>query len=128
MTNPTTREMEEENIYIRLVEAALKAAAQECNRTMMFPGGRQESYAHHGVDAAATAIRSLDRAAIVASVTDHIRGATKMVLQQEQVEPTDAEILHIWAAHVGPISAAYPLSDDDKLAFARALLSANQGE
>jgi hypothetical protein len=40
---------------------AIEAAATECNRTMMFPGGRQESYAHHGVDAAATAIRSLKR-------------------------------------------------------------------
>jgi hypothetical protein len=54
----------------RIAEAVREAAATECNRTMMFPGGRQESYAHHGVDAAAEAIRSLDLDAIIASVPE----------------------------------------------------------
>lgn len=39
--------------------AALEEAATECEREMMFPGGRQESFAHHGVNAAAAAIRAL---------------------------------------------------------------------
>lgn len=51
-----------------IAQAVIEAAAAECNRTMMFPSGRQESYAHHGVDAAADAIRSLDIDAIIVSV------------------------------------------------------------
>jgi hypothetical protein len=40
-------------------DAALEEAATECEREMMFPGGRQECFAHHGVQAAAKAIRAL---------------------------------------------------------------------
>jgi hypothetical protein len=48
-----------------IIKAALEAAANECSRMMMFPGGRQESFAHHGVDAASVAIRALDPASII---------------------------------------------------------------
>lgn len=40
-------------------KAGIADAAAECNRMMMYPGGRQESFAHDGVDAAAAAIRTL---------------------------------------------------------------------
>ena len=39
--------------------AALEEAATECSRMMMFPGGRQESFAHHGVEAAAQSILAM---------------------------------------------------------------------
>ncbi len=39
-------------------EAEREACATECEREMMFPGGRQESFAHHGVVEAAKAIRA----------------------------------------------------------------------
>lgn len=34
-----------------------ESCAVECERMMMFPRGREESFAHHGVEAAAKAIR-----------------------------------------------------------------------
>ena len=34
-----------------------EACAKECERMMMYPGGRCESFAHDGVEAAAKAIR-----------------------------------------------------------------------
>ena len=39
------------------IKTEREACAAECERMMMFPGGRQESFAHHGVEAAAKAIR-----------------------------------------------------------------------
>lgn len=97
MTNPTPRE-------IQLVEAALKAAAAECEQWNATPGSRL-----------AKQIRSLDLAAIVARVP-----------AQEQVEPTDAEIDALWQAQ-----CKYHGGEPTKLAhieFARALLSSNQGK
>lgn len=41
----------------RAIVAEREECAEECERMMMFPGGRQESFAHHGVQAAAKAIR-----------------------------------------------------------------------
>jgi len=38
---------------------AIEDCATECERTMMFPNGKQESFAHHGVEAAAAAIRQM---------------------------------------------------------------------
>ena len=40
-----------------LVAAEREACAAECEREMTYPGGRQASWAHHGVQAAARAIR-----------------------------------------------------------------------
>ena len=41
-----------------------EACAAECEREMMYPGGRQASWAHHGVQAAARAIRLRSNAEI----------------------------------------------------------------
>lgn len=43
----------------RIVAATVEVCANECEREMMFPGGRQLSYAHHGVHAAAQGIRAI---------------------------------------------------------------------
>lgn len=40
------------------VRVEREACAAECERMVMFPGGRQESFAHHGVQEAAKAIRA----------------------------------------------------------------------
>jgi len=47
--------------------AEREACAAECERMMMFPGGRQESFAHHGVQEAAKAIRERSNAEITGS-------------------------------------------------------------
>jgi len=50
---------------IAVVQTTLEAAATECNRMMMFEGGRQESFAHHGVDAASNAIRAINPQSVI---------------------------------------------------------------
>lgn len=54
-------------------------------------------------------------------MTDHTPAA--QAAKQETVL-TDAMILHRWACYVSDPSAAYPLTDADKIAFARAIESA----
>ena len=40
------------------IAAEREACAAECEREMMYPGGRQIAFAHQGVQAAARAIRA----------------------------------------------------------------------
>ncbi|MNV15615.1 hypothetical protein D3C71_1063460 [compost metagenome] len=54
-------------------------------------------------------------------MTDH---TTHTPAPAQQAVLTDAMILHRWACYVSEPSAAYPLTDADKIAFARAIESA----
>ena len=45
------------DVVLRLVAAEREACAAECERMVMYPGGRQEAPAHENVWAAAKAIR-----------------------------------------------------------------------
>lgn len=51
-------------------DAALEEAANECERMMMYPGGRQESAAHNNVWDAAKAIRALKAGPAIAAMTN----------------------------------------------------------
>lgn len=49
--------------FVHVVQAVEREeCAAECERMMMFPGGRQESFVHHGVHEAAKAIRERSNA------------------------------------------------------------------
>jgi len=52
----------------RIVAATVEACKNECERTMMFEGGRQMSYAHNGVFAAAKAIRAITPESVLADI------------------------------------------------------------
>ena len=62
--NPNHRDIKDGlTVLVRDVAfAEREACAAECERMMMFPGGRQESFAHHGVHEAAKAIRERSNA------------------------------------------------------------------
>ena len=60
----------------RIVAATVEACKNECETTIMFEGGRQESYAHNTVHEAAKAIGKITHESVLADIDKPEEGRT----------------------------------------------------